>query len=65
MGTTKATTYVGWLRRDRGDAWRPVARGTYAQVEQALAELPGEGRPEESIVLPAGQQPIGRCEHRP
>jgi hypothetical protein len=59
---TKATTYAGWLRKDRRIPWQLVCRGTYEQCEGLLAQLPVVGKKEECQILPSGQKPIGKCE---
>ncbi|HLN27612.1 MAG TPA: hypothetical protein VK395_07685 [Gemmataceae bacterium] len=58
--------WVGWLRESRDHPWRPVLEtSTYAEVDQALLEIPPAGPREESMILIRGAKPIGVCSSWP
>ena len=60
---SKPTVWVGWERRDKASPWRIIARGqSWEEVTDLTLTRPQPGRLSETIVLPAGQRPIGLVE---
>jgi hypothetical protein len=63
--TRRRKRWVGWIRLSNSAPWQAVIEANSAvEAEALLADVPPKGRLEESMVLPAGQKPIGTVQTR-